>query len=856
MRGLMIIALLVVFVGGPLYAAQYLVILGGASATPAPTPTSGPPGTFNDVFVGPFPNWVNENTTCGAPNNGLSDAGTAISNCFSSHSNGAVFYFPAGTYLINNTITIPAAPNWHLIGHSQSDTMLKWNGPAGANMFSQDATSASSFEAVERLTLNGNGTAGTLWRLNTFVNQNGGVVGGGYVDDTTFENARTGIDVGIGNSSPSSNNDILRSTFSHLTSYGVEASNPNSLQETLWFSEFDHDGTGISFDCNGTSGCGGGGSSYGNYFNNNGTDISFWGGTLTGEYFQNVSINSGRFINAGGGMAGTSLLHNRIINSTNLPTVVHNNSTPLKLIDNQIRNTNHATAYVQSNSSHVLSVGEHYDEAIGSAESISSAAPTSIYQQDSVVDSNIDATAPKTPPFNPNGSGLPLEPYVCNPSCTTTSGSATCAAAINPAWTCPVVADEPPGISEAQLQADINTACSSPNIGHKPVVHLRDGGTINLGSTLTIPGIVNGVSCDVQLVGDGMTSAQSGSGGGVTNLTGTFSSGYLISVGAGSKAVIKGLTLNTPTVNFGAGTASGIVITSSDVPGSRINSWRNTGPVPRPGNADIIATHLAKTQVHLMEINGGNSNTASNVPYMTAIGTGGSCTWDAVNGPTGTSCALLAGYDLNFQCFGGTPCLGFRVQNGGNMIATFNWAESSSTNNYYNVFENNDSGNIVVDQMGDFTTGGRNNTAYFFNNFSGTAFIGNASELNIANVTAPFLTISSLPAASSIVNFGINYGCAGEYPPSLPSPVTSNIGVMASGFGNDCVSPLAEGFSGSPDSAVPSQQTIRNSLAMFRYDHIPADTVLPNLVDDVQISHIWQQFPTTFMCVQGAGGGC
>jgi hypothetical protein len=63
-----------------------------------------------EEFVGPFANWTNVKTTCGAVGDGSQDDTSAIQTCLNRLSSGSsvVIWFPAGTYKITSTLSLSA----------------------------------------------------------------------------------------------------------------------------------------------------------------------------------------------------------------------------------------------------------------------------------------------------------------------------------------------------------------------------------------------------------------------------------------------------------------------------------------------------------------------------------------------------------------------------------------------------------------------------------------------------------------------------------------------------------------------------------------------------------------------------
>jgi hypothetical protein len=71
----------------------------------------GAPATFgsDEEFVGPFASWANVKTNYGAAGDGATDDSAAIQKALNAlSSTNPTLYFPAGTYLITQTLTLSA----------------------------------------------------------------------------------------------------------------------------------------------------------------------------------------------------------------------------------------------------------------------------------------------------------------------------------------------------------------------------------------------------------------------------------------------------------------------------------------------------------------------------------------------------------------------------------------------------------------------------------------------------------------------------------------------------------------------------------------------------------------------------
>ena len=143
-------------------------------------------------FVGPFANWLNVQTTCGATGNGTTNDATAIQTCIGDlTATHPVLYFPPPSvcYNITSELTIAAHSYDTLIGASPTTTPICWGGTSGGTML---YVNGMAYGMVGRLTFNGKTTASILinqsWdgSTGTFDTQN-------QYPDVVLENGRTGI---------------------------------------------------------------------------------------------------------------------------------------------------------------------------------------------------------------------------------------------------------------------------------------------------------------------------------------------------------------------------------------------------------------------------------------------------------------------------------------------------------------------------------------------------------------------------------------------------------------------------------------------------------------------------------------
>ena len=415
--------------------------------------------TGPEEFVGPFANWLNVQTTCGATGNGTKNDATAIQTCINDLSaTNPVLYFPPPSVCYNITAALTITASYYtLTGASPATTPICWGGTSGGTMLHLNGV---AYGSVGRLTFNGKGTAGVLinqsWdgSTGTFDTQN-------EYPDLVLENGATGFQCGaLGQGCAETA--MLRETFSALTNAGVAMGNQNALDMFVWYSSFVNDYAGVQNTLN----SGGfhvfeskfSGSTY--------ADLTF-GATDGFDFRWNYSTGSSTFLYSGfngGNPCAINLQGNVILDYTGGSNAIAIGCNgPMNLIDNVVRTPSKNTATpvaLQIAGASVFSVGNTWTVP----NPIAVTSPGEIISLDDITvpRSYINPTAPTLPPAPPNNSR--------------------------------VITEVSPGASSATLQTDITNACASGKV--RPVVHPQAGLYTNI--SVTIP-----ANCDIQLIGDG-----------------------------------------------------------------------------------------------------------------------------------------------------------------------------------------------------------------------------------------------------------------------------------------------------------------------------------------------------------------
>ena len=235
-----------------------------------------------EEFSGPFASWKNVKTDFGAVGDGVTNDAPAINAALLAmkstqvnHYN--VLFFPAGTYLINDTLynvgrnTGEDYSGVQIIGEDPATTIIKWNGPAFGTML----TINGWYMRVSRFTFDGNATA------EKGIFHTGGFSTGCEWSDLVFTNFNPIYSIGIDFSAPingQAENAIQRCHFTGVK-YGISSCNWNSLDQWVFDCLFS--------DCHvGVNQCTGYCQMYGNVFLR-----SVWE-DITGSPYKNVMVNN------------------------------------------------------------------------------------------------------------------------------------------------------------------------------------------------------------------------------------------------------------------------------------------------------------------------------------------------------------------------------------------------------------------------------------------------------------------------------------------------------------------------------------------------------------------------------------
>jgi Pectate lyase superfamily protein len=415
----------------------------------------------DEEFVGPFASWANVKTTYGAAGNGATDDTAAIQKALNSLSpTNPTIYFPPGTYLVTQTLTLTAQEDVNVIGADPSTTTIEWGGSSGGTMLHLNGVAYSRFD---RLTFNGKGNAAVTvdqsWDGSTGYFDTGNE----YADDV-FENAGAGFrcgNLGYGCAETS----MLRDQFLSDSIAGVAMENFNALDMFIWYSLFQNDAEGVSNQPGA-----GNFHVFNSIFEGSTTADITIGNTGGFNFRNNYSIGSNQFIGPSIGTSNPATITvegNTILDTANPRSIAVGNLGPVVLIDNTIRSlasviTGPVVAVANWNPSDLFSMGNTFTV---SSPTYANGHYHSVGDQ-VVARSTVNPSPPTLPGTPPNNNRQIFEVT--------------------------------PGSTAAQIQAAISSAAAA--ITDKPVVHIQPG-TYSVNKTLVVP-----AGSDIQIIGDGHNS--------------------------------------------------------------------------------------------------------------------------------------------------------------------------------------------------------------------------------------------------------------------------------------------------------------------------------------------------------------
>jgi hypothetical protein len=513
----------------------------------------------DEEFVGPFASWANVKTQYGAAGDGVTDDTAAIQTALGALGpNNPTLYFPCGTYLITQTLSLAAQQYVGVIGQDNATgagrctTTILWGGSSGGTMLYLNGVAYSRFD---RLTFNGQGSAGVAVDQSWAGSGSYFDTGNEYTDDV-FENAGIGLrcgNLGYG----CAETPMLRDQFLNNTVAGVAMKNFNALDLWIWYSLFQNNAEGVT-----NSPGAGNFHVYNSIFENSTTADIVYGNTGVFNFRNNYSIGSNAFVIAGGTNSpdNVTIEGNTILDTAQALSVRQQDMGPVVFIDNIVRTlptaspvpigqsynataTSGPVVVVGSNNyptpqSDLFSMGNTFTTGTVTG-ACSLASPTSPVwggghcheiNDQVVARSTLNPTMPTLPGTPPNNNRQIFE--------ASPTGSGTACTAAAPC---------------AVQQAITNAANAEQSGAIHPVAHIA-AGTYNITSTITVPATVNS---GIQIIGDGGYSSLNWNTGA--------SAGPVMQLLGPSKAILRDFYV------FGAGfMPNGIEVDNADQAGASV----------------------------------------------------------------------------------------------------------------------------------------------------------------------------------------------------------------------------------------------------------------------------------------------
>jgi hypothetical protein len=324
--------ILCVDAGTSVVIASYPPLIQSVITNCAP-PSLNTPSYFleaSDDFVGPFPSWIDVKREFGAAGDGSSDDTDAIQKAVDSLQNpraAPVLYFPAGTYLIKQPITITHTQFFSIIGEDPGTTTLKWVGSQNGTILQTDA---SSRFRISRLSFDGSGIADTAENITTLTNSPGGYYSTyNEISDQHIQGVNVGIRLGV-----DAETTVERVFFDNIQTVGIAVETFNTLNIFINDSLFLSCGTGVS----NVGGAGNFMVSNSFFAHSKAADMSIQN-TLYFAARHNTSVASNTFFDAipgGANPAPITIQNNTILDPQSTPLMLGNLGA-LMVIDNVIR---------------------------------------------------------------------------------------------------------------------------------------------------------------------------------------------------------------------------------------------------------------------------------------------------------------------------------------------------------------------------------------------------------------------------------------------------------------------------------------------------------------------------------------
>jgi hypothetical protein len=196
----------------------------------------------DDLFYGSFNSWTNLKQAYHAFGDGTHDDTHALQAALDdlgSQGHSPILFIPAGTYRITATLHMKTRKGIGIIGETPETTIVKWDGAAGARMFSLNGVSYSEYS---RMTWDGNDKA-----LAAYAHEWDGSTpyanSGTQHSDEIFKNIGVGL---LSGPNMDAEFTIRRCRFYNCTSAGISLQGFNALDWWVWDCYFENCRSGVS----------------------------------------------------------------------------------------------------------------------------------------------------------------------------------------------------------------------------------------------------------------------------------------------------------------------------------------------------------------------------------------------------------------------------------------------------------------------------------------------------------------------------------------------------------------------------------------------------------------------------------
>jgi hypothetical protein len=185
-------------------------------------------------FAGPYADWINVKTAYGAVGDGTTADASAFSTAGAAMTNGDVLYVPAGTYRMDQYISMLSGKSYvQIVGENPLTTIIQYDTIDMAGMWNIVGCNYSKISRLQFRGLAGGGNK--AWALLNFAwNLTGPATTGNEISDCIFQDTRYGIAAGTGGNMDAECM-VRRCRFYRASVAGFKTFNANALD--WWFKD-------------------------------------------------------------------------------------------------------------------------------------------------------------------------------------------------------------------------------------------------------------------------------------------------------------------------------------------------------------------------------------------------------------------------------------------------------------------------------------------------------------------------------------------------------------------------------------------------------------------------------------------